>query len=166
MEKLVLLVDPSLVSFLSPIYTERAPLPITPIGVIDDVESNPSTGGFGGSSGTGWSSSPAGSFGGSSASGWGAALRKSQPSTAAKFDNMGDVESSPSTGGFGGSSGTGWSSSPAGSFGGSSASGWGAALRKGQPSTAAKFDNMGGSMREDGDRRRMIRFTGWISQRE
>uniref|UniRef100_A0A0M3IJ79 Uncharacterized protein n=1 Tax=Ascaris lumbricoides TaxID=6252 RepID=A0A0M3IJ79_ASCLU len=79
------------------------------------TESSPLTGGWGGSSGAGWSSSPAGSFGGSSASA---------------------TESSPLTGGWGGSSGAGWSSSLAGSFGGSSASGWGAAFYKAEPRIA------------------------------
>uniref|UniRef100_A0A0M3IUB0 Uncharacterized protein n=1 Tax=Ascaris lumbricoides TaxID=6252 RepID=A0A0M3IUB0_ASCLU len=47
---------------------------------IDDfAESSPSSEGWGGSSGTGWSSSPAGSFGGSSASGWGATFHTIHP---------------------------------------------------------------------------------------
>ncbi|KHN73345.1 hypothetical protein Tcan_15193 [Toxocara canis] len=43
---------------------------------MSDAKSDASAGGWVGSSGTGWSSSPAGSFGGSSASGWGSNLGK------------------------------------------------------------------------------------------
>ncbi|VDK73933.1 unnamed protein product [Anisakis simplex] len=44
------------------------------VALIACVESGNPSGGWGGSSGAGWSSSPDGSFGGSSGSGWGANL--------------------------------------------------------------------------------------------
>ncbi|VDM28731.1 unnamed protein product [Toxocara canis] len=43
-------------------------------------------GGWGGSSGNGWSSSPAGSFGGSSASGFGSSLGKDSGRTGSAYD--------------------------------------------------------------------------------
>ncbi|KHN83622.1 hypothetical protein Tcan_02772 [Toxocara canis] len=46
------------------------------VTLITCAASDVPAGGWGGSSGSGWSSSPAGSFGGSSGSGWGSNLGK------------------------------------------------------------------------------------------
>ncbi|KHN84106.1 hypothetical protein Tcan_06403 [Toxocara canis] len=57
------------------------------IPLITYVEANDWVGGWGGSSGSGWSSSPDGSFGGSSASVWGSVLGKNDHSTEINFDH-------------------------------------------------------------------------------
>ncbi|KHN73855.1 hypothetical protein Tcan_12335 [Toxocara canis] len=68
-----------------------------------NVKSHASAGGWGGSSGTGWSSSPAGSFGGSSASGWGSNLGKQNIAVRAKSDYDKEMNEVPSKKRF-----TGW----------------------------------------------------------
>ncbi|KHN73352.1 hypothetical protein Tcan_06760 [Toxocara canis] len=56
------------------------------VSLIAYVTSDMPAGGWGGSSGNGWSSSPAGSFGGSSASGFGSSLGKDSGRTGSPYE--------------------------------------------------------------------------------